>query len=254
MADPRGANPKPTKNTRMKTYLMLMTVGALPVHAAVVSWNKDAYGTIPESATDTAGVLAASWWNNSWPDGDQDTVDLQDDANSPTTIDLSLVEPSVYQIQNSDPGLDGDGSHNKRLLNGYMNAGTGQGGGVSSIGISQIPYASYDIYVYFSSDVAGREGSISDGLTTYFFSTAGPSSIAGADAVFLQALDTVDDATDPAANYAVFRNLSGASQTVTADIPGFGGIAGIQIAEVPEPSVALLGGLGALSLLRRRRR
>ena len=79
--------------------------------------------------------------------------------------------------------------------------------------MSQIPYSVYDIYVYFSSDTAGRTGSVSDGSTTYYFSMLGSAAISGANALFTQTTDTLG--TNPGANYAVFAGLSGASQTLT---------------------------------------
>jgi hypothetical protein len=96
--------------------------------------------------------------------------------------------------------------------------------------ISEIPYASYDLYIYFSSDVANRAGTVSlSGGATYYFDTLGKPSISGTNAVFAETTDTTDDADDTDANYAKFTGLSGTSQTVTVTIPAFGGIAGFQI-------------------------
>ena len=111
-------------------------------------------------------------------------------------------------------------------------------GGTTSISLDQIPYSDYDLYVYFSSDVANREGSITDGSSTYYFSTVGGPSIAGANAAFSLGTATsptdpndgdAGDGDDPLANYVVFSDLGGATQLVTSDILNYGGIAGFQV-------------------------
>ena len=156
------------------------------------------------------------------------------------------------------PGQDADGSYNRELLNGYLNSGpAGWNPPIthSNVVISQIPYAAYNIIVYFSADTAGREGDVTDGGTTYSFNTIGASSVSGSNAILTQTTDTSATYTT-SANYAVFSNLSGASRTITVqmrDNDEWGGIAGFQIVQVPEPSAALLGGLGMMALFRRRR-
>ncbi len=238
----------------MKPVILISLATAATAHAAVISWNYDRFGTVEGTAV--AGVVPAANWNNTWPA--DPTTDLIDDSGSTTTLDISYTSFNTWSIQGSDPGLDGDGSSNKRLLNGYLNAGPAEWGPpvtASSVAISQIPYASYDIIVYFSSDGAGREGQVAVGAAAYYFSTLGAPSIAGADATLIQTTST-SDSNHPGANYAIFSGLSGDSQTIIVqmrDNDEWGGIAGFQVVQVPEPSAALLGGLGLLGLLLRRR-
>jgi|GEM_PF-754568 len=210
--------------------LALLTGVALG--ANTVSWNLDNNSTIggdgagdEPPTTEEAGLVRVGGWTNSWPSNI--TTDLRDDTGLLTTVDISYSSSAgSYPIQVSHPGQDSDGSWNKELLNGYLNSGGGEN---SSVTFSQIPYTSYDVYVYFSSDVADREGSVTDGTSTFYFRTIGADSIAGADAVLTQATDTTDDVQDEPANYAVFTGIEGASVTVTVDIPDFGGIAAVQI-------------------------
>ena len=220
----------------MKMHIALGLAMTLSARASSIGWNLDQFGTVSA----TAGVVSAANWNNTVPGGGSPWVnkivnDLNDDTGTPSTLDISYGSWGGWRIQASQPGADVDGSNNKALLNGYLNAGpAGWNPSVtsSSVAISQIPYANYDIIVYFSSDVAGREGSVTDGTTTYYFNSTGPASIAGSNAAFAQATDTTTAGYSTGANYAVFSGLSGAARTITVqmrDNDEWGGIAGFQV-------------------------
>lgn len=196
----------------------------------IVSWNYDRYGTIP-GGTARAGVEAATNWNNSWPDNP--TVNLRDQSGAPTTVDIVYNSYGNYGIQGSHPGVDANGSYNRELLNGYLNSGNSNVPTNSAIAITQIPFSYYDIYVYFSSDVAGRTGTVTDGRTQFSFSTIGAPSISGGNAVLTQTADT--GSNFPAANYAIFAGLSGNSQNLQCNVPLYGGIAGFQIVPRLDP-------------------
>jgi len=234
----------------------VLLTASFTLQAQIISWNLDDNGTL--GGANVAGVAAAANWNNSWPANP--TVNLVDNSGAATTLDLAYGSLNTWHIQGSHPGVDTDGSYNKELLNGYLNSGPAAWGPSitnSYVSVSQIPYSVYDIYVYFSSDTAGRHGRVSDGFTTYYFSTLGAASISGANALFTQTTDILG--VNPGANYAVFAGLSGASQTLTLNMLSgndqWGGIAGFQVVAVPEPStlaLAALGGLG-LALFRRRK-
>lgn len=234
--------------------LALGLVVAVSASASVVSWNFDNNGTVTGS-THFAGVVSVANWNNSWPSNP--TTNLIDDAGAATTLDISYSSFGNYRIQASHPGVDGDGTYNSELLNGYLNSGSTQTPATSSVSLSQISYASYDLIVYFSSDVAGRTGTVTDGTTTYDFSTIGLTSVSGTNAILTQTTST--GGSNPLANYAIFSGLTGTTKTITVNIPNFGGIAGFQLVEaaaIPEPSttVALFGGAAVLAALITRRR
>ena len=225
--------------------------------ASVVSWNYDRNGTV--SGANVAGVVPVANWNNSWPSNP--TTNLVDDSGAATTVDISYQSFNTWSIVGSHPGVDLDGTYNRELLNGYLNsgpAGWNPPTTSSSVSFSQIGYSQYDIIVYFSADVAGREGSVTDGSTTYFFNTIGPASVSGTSAILVGTTDTAGTYAT-SANYAVFHGLGGASQTITVqmrDNDEWGGIAGFQLVAIPEPSsaAALCGAAGLLAALARRRR
>lgn len=228
---------------------------AAPAFSAVVSWNQDANGTV--SGANVAGLVPVSNWNNSWPSNP--TTDLIDDSGAATTLDIAIASFNTWSVVGSHPGQDADTTYNKELLNGYLNAGPAVWNPpiiYSEVAISEIPYASYDIIVYFSSDVAGREGDVTDGTTTYSFNSVGPPSVNGANALFAQTTDTGGSYLT-AANYAVFSGLSGASQTIKVQMlenDEWAGIAGFQVVAVPEPAslgLLCLSSLFAVALRRR---
>jgi hypothetical protein len=234
--------------------------------AAVVSFNIDIAGTIggdgainasgQSPAEAIAGVVPVGNWTGTWNGSFQNfgPTNLIDSNGNPTTLDITGVGFGDYAISFSHPGQDADGTWNKELINGYMNAGASVNPPVSTFTLSEIPYAAYDIIAYFTSDAAGRTGTVTDGTTTYDFTTIGAPSTAGPNALLVQTSSTTG--LNPTANYAVFSGLSGTSQVITANIPSFGGLAGIQVVQaIPEPSgLAVLGLVGGVIALRHRAR
>src|SRR5690606_15229726 len=100
-------------------------------------------------------------------------------------------------------GADANGTYNKALFDGYYNDNDG-----STLTLGNIPFAEYHIYVYFSSDTDGRTGTISDGATTFSYSTIVRSQIDNDPSItFIQTSDT--GSGNPGANYAVFSSLAG---------------------------------------------
>jgi hypothetical protein len=232
---------------------VILTIAATSVKAQIVSWNFDGYGTI-NGGSQYAGVVSAANWNDTYLiDGNSGNPEnnLIDNSGNATTVGASFTDNSQYgyAIQFSTPAQDADGTYNKYLLNGYLNNGNG---GSVAISLSSIPYSSYNIVVYLSSDTAGRLGTVNVGGTTYDFSTMGPAEISGANASLIQSTDI--SGADPSADYAIFSGLTGASQTITTTIPAYGGIAGFQIVATPEPgtlALAAMGGIGILAFGRR---
>jgi hypothetical protein len=189
--------------------------------AQIISWNENNSASIP--STGIAGVVSSNW-NNSTTG-----IFLNDNNGAATAASFSISGSwGAWGIGASGYGSpDADGTYNRTLLGGYANTSSGVGPEVFSI--SGIPYTNYNIVVYFSSDTAGRTGTISSANAgiTFDFTTIGPSSVSGANAILTQTTDS--SGGNPQANYAIFSNLHASSETLTLNVPDGGGIAGFQI-------------------------
>jgi hypothetical protein len=247
-----------------KTLAMAGFIGvaAATTQAQSVSWSYDAWGFtlapgnnggLPVPNT-TAGVVPAVNWNDGYNEGQAGSTsatvnNLWDSSGNNSGASITWSCNDRWQIQQAHTGIDADGTYNREMLNGYIDSGSPSS---STIAISAIPYSSYDIIVYFSSDAAGRAGTMNVGSTTYDFSTEGAAATSGANALLAQTTDTTG--ANPTADYAIFTGLSGTSQTITSLVAGGGGIAGFQIVAAPEPSsmaLAIMGGFGVLLMKRR---
>ena len=216
-----GGVESPDSNIRSEMVILSQNL------ARVVSWNLNAYSDSPTGASPTAGVspVGVPYWNDTWIDGNDGSSmsDLRDNTGEATMVDISWSSVNTWYINGSHLGTDTDGTYNREMLNGYLN------GTSTSVTLSQIPYNTYDLYVYFSSDVAGRTGSVTDGSRIYYFNTLGAVSVASGNAALVQATNTTTAGYSEACNYACFPGLTGTEQTVSCSIPSWGGIAAVQL-------------------------
>ncbi|HLP77107.1 MAG TPA: PEP-CTERM sorting domain-containing protein [Candidatus Paceibacterota bacterium] len=228
-----------------KTILLaaLVTASSLAANAQnVISWAYNNGQSIP--ANGTAGVVSAINWNLT---GDTGSLSLSLNNSTASGTTLSLAGGFGAWGIGGVSAPDADGTYNKAIFDGYYNS-LG-----STLTLGNIPFANYSIYVYFSSDVDGRTGTVSDGTTTYSFTTMAVGATAANNAAFTRTTDT--GTGNPSADYAIFENLSGSSKTFTIANTSDGmGFAGIQIVGVPEPSTMALAGLSVLGLAISRRR
>ena len=250
----------------------VLASASLTLQAQVISWSFDQYGfananggsgaPVPNTS---AGVVNAYNWNDSWSEnysayasGTPITVNnLFDNSGTATTLSLSYNSYNGYYVQNSHPAQDADGSYNRQMLNGFLNAGPATWSPPvtqDSISLANIPYAQYNIYVYVSDDTAGRLANVSDGSLTYDLATMGITAVSGANASLVQSTDTTG--ANPTADYVEFTGLSGSSQNITV-APGdtspsdaaWVGLSAFQIVAVPEPGTFALTGVGSLGIL-----
>jgi hypothetical protein len=238
----------------MKPNLKLLAalaslVLAQSLSAQVISWSFNAWGFdnaagnnggLPVPNT-TAGVVPATNWNDvwnengtTWPSPAVTVNNLWDIAGLNSGASLTYHANGIWRIAAYHVGPDADGTYNRELLNGYLDSASPS---ASSVAISSIPYPAYSIIVYLSSDTAGRVGTVSVGGASYHFSTMGSGATSGASAVFQRTSDT--NSANPGANYAIFTNLGGSTQTITTLVAGGGGIAGFQIVSNAETAVSI---------------
>lgn len=239
----------------VSTFLVALAIGA---QAQSISYNYDSNGTVgnPDGSyngVNYAGAYSTVGWINDW--STYPTANLMDNTGAATTLSLSSFNNSGMWNLGSHPGQDANGTYNNELLNGYIN---GTGAGNTGFTLSQIPYSTYDIYVYFMSDDGTRVGTVTDGASTYYFGADPGSVVSGGNAVLTQATATDNSGFNTQANYAVFSGLTGASQTISTEFfsadgvtANYGGITGWQVvaAPVPEPGSFALAGFGGLAML-----
>ena len=207
-------------------------------------------------STDSAGVVPQTNWTNA--SGAAGTLnDLIDDSGVATTADVTWVSALTWSWERSerDVPANGDGT----MFNGYLDT-TGNDGS-TTVTITQIPYAVYDLYVYIDGENFNARparfnvspaGSPDTGTSIFVNDTA------NWNGTFVEATATALPGTD-GANYVLFSDLSMSDIVVFAEAETFRAVVnGVQIVSViPEPSTLVLAGLGFIALIgiaRRRRR
>ncbi len=219
---------------------LLLTAAAITAQAATISVNFHALDGASDGieSAQVAGLTgyAASNWNNTDP-ASGTVNDLTDSDGLTTTADItwssggSWGDGSANATVGTDPNAD--------LARGYLDDGAP---GIS-ISITDIPFADYDVVVYFSTDT---EGGIYRPVTINgsSFSSTGTKSQWGTNPTW--------DAT----NTAVATGQSGdlTLTGLTRNGANRGSIAGIQVVQIPEPSSTALLGLAGLGLILRRRK
>lgn len=150
---------------------------------------------------------------------------IVDSAGNTTSVTTSYTMANTWSANNEKITPYG------YLCAGYIDTSAGTPNAV--INLSNIPYASYDVYVYFGNNSnTPTTGAITDGATTYSFSTI-PKSPTTPNS-FVRTTDTASG--NPSANYALFTDKSGPNCTITYQRGSYnGGIFAIQIVRTSTP-------------------
>jgi hypothetical protein len=196
---------------------------------------------------DVAGVVPEDNYNNATGITGTD-ITLNSDMGTPTGAELTYSAASAWSAGTFDTGTDA----NSRMFYGYADADSS--GPQSTFELSGVTYATYDVYIYISSDHPndGRSDTITDGSTTISNITVNSYDPNPSDNPhgFIQAVNN-----NTSGNYEMFSETSSTVTFTVGRFNGFG-IAGMQIVDTaaPEPATLSMLGVAAAGLLLRRRK
>ena len=217
--------------------------------AAVISINSGANGAI--GLADSAGAVSVANWNDVFG-VNASANDLLDSLGATTTLDVAFTGGGNTFNNN---GID---NPNQRLLSGFLD-------GTATAVISQIPYLTYDVYVYYNGFAGTNTQSWTatdvDSASTLFSYRGTQNSFDvynSGSAHVSSSYATSGEALNNPGTYVLFSGMNGATLTIARSSGSNEiGISGIQIVDttiIPEPSTVLAFGLGAgIFALRRRR-
>jgi hypothetical protein len=242
-----------TNNKRQVAGILVasaMILGSAVAQAQMqtISLNFKQYAAVaPNDVLDGYGVVSANNWINLQTS--MTGTDLITSSGALSTVDLSGSSPGGYNTWNTGtlnytPMRSGAGTYGTTYATG------------PSMTLSQLngTFSSYDLIVYVAG-YAGKQGQITDGTTTFYYTVPNPFSTSLTLSTDIDKSNGVDVGT-----YVRFSGLSADTVTISlCSVLGNGvGIGGFQIvgaAAVPEPSsaVTLLLGAGVFAVIRRRR-
>ncbi|NLX06469.1 MAG: PEP-CTERM sorting domain-containing protein [Phycisphaerae bacterium] len=217
--------------------------GVISMNIVTVSENFLSPELVPGNSF-TAGVVPAAKWNDSTtPSGAW--MGMHDDAGTWNGAEFTMYYTTNYTPQSPWPGYSAAMANeaDNKLLSGHV---YNQSGTDTLAQFRYIPYAAYDVYIYYNSAAVTNnyQTFAIDGTS---FSAVGSELTMGADSAFVLSDGTND------ANYVKFSNVNLAEFTLRASSTGssYSYFNGFQIVEVPEPMTIGLLAFGGL-LLRRR--
>ena len=245
--------------------IFLAGPGGPAARAGIISINFE--GGTPTVAptsmapSDVAGVVPGGFWNNA-PGSNGQLLGLTEDAGGVAAATGASVN---YMADNTNAtGIDPTSSPNARLMKGYLDTGTSspENPSTTTITVSGIPFATYDVYVYTDGDNSSDRVETRAGL--YTLNGGAP-------------METFDPAGQDFSgtfilgqNYTVFQGVTGdsfvlqatpdtsvGSSAPRAPVNGIQIVAPADTTVVPEPAtlgLAALGGVGLLGFAWRARR
>jgi len=254
-----------------QSLLVLISSGMfsslLPAAVITVNFTDGGSGAGAASASNTAGVVPGAYIqtvaDNATAKSGTVASNLKDNSNTSTGVAISASgwTTGTYYSGSSGYNIPSGTTQSDKMMENYTQT---TGGTITLTGLSAwltaTGFTGYDVYYYSEKAYRGEAaGSIAIGSEKYFLDNGG--SGASAAGPFILGTDTTLAAAVTnrnIANYVKFSGVTGDTFTINvAQDGGYGNLSvnGIQIVGVlvPEPSVALLGGLGFLALLRRRR-
>jgi hypothetical protein len=154
------------------------------------------------------GVVLRRWWAQYSGFPNTSDTNLIDDTGVATTLDLV----TALMSGNTTTRATGSGD----LFNMYTRGITISNTPGSTIDFSQIPYTTYDVYIYFcegTASVSGETFSVSDGTTTYYYQNQGSDNFNGGTLAAVTSTSAGSPSTT--GNYIKFTGLTAAAITIT---------------------------------------
>jgi hypothetical protein len=204
----------------------------------------------------SAGFVPGIGWNNSGPGvGTQSSpvTLLEKSGATPSYIQGTWASGNTWALRVETGNPDTAKGPDMRLLHGYVESRAATGATVS---ITNIPYVSYDVYVYVVGGNANTVGSVSlnrEGTPTYFYrlqqnDATIPSPAHTAENPFFRHFVIAESTTRavaltaPQANFARFTGITGDQLTVSVIDSvlnsNSGGIAAVQVVDTSPPGAA----------------
>lgn len=179
------------------------------------------------SATDVAGVIPQTNWNNA-PGASGSLAVLNNDGGTASGATLSWATDEQW----SEGGTPADA--NGTLLNGWISANNNSAPD-ATVNVTNIPYAVYDLYVYMNHDRGSEDVDLTGPFGTFRIHENDPNITAAVS--FVKQAATADGDPSQQGNYARFANLTDSNLRLTLAPAGpqgtadRGAITGIQIVE-----------------------
>jgi hypothetical protein len=247
-----------SSHNTMKQKIMNLAAAAAITGAASaasigVSFGGDNNGGTANGATafldpaDTAGVVSQANWTNA-PGISGSAVDVLNGSGAASSLDVSWGSGESWNWNSATNTSEGE------LVNGWLSTNTI--GEATTLDVTEIPYATYDLYLYSGHD-RDSTGSGSVYTLTEANSAFAPTTlIENVDPAALAADPfTYVNGTDGTGNYALWSGLTASELNISmTSTTNRMALSGFQIVAVPEPSSTILLSLSGLALFFRRRK
>lgn len=196
-----------------------------------IGWNMVGVGGTSLGFDSIAGApgFTQSEWNNhpsaGQAPGTVPLSDLFDDTNTVTTADVvSWTQTANNSWQHSQTA-----NPDEILLNDFANT-------EASIGFAEIPYATYDVVVYYGNNEGPTTSTLTVGTQVRTITAGNTAQSSHRNVGYVEGTDL--NTGDPT-NYTVFTGLSGASLTVAMTGAGNNGLSAIQIIDAGGSAIVI---------------
>jgi hypothetical protein len=182
--------------------------GSVPTYGDAVSIDLGSGATVGTVATIGAIDGGRAGWRQHSGAPDFTATNILDNTGAATTLDLTADFSANSTARDTD---DTTATWDMFNRGGGVLSGSG-----TTLAFSQIPYAKYDVVLYFSSVFVSATMNVSDGTTTYYTLGNDAGNWTGNSSTFARAEALTGGAADDNGNYMHWEGLTSASLTLTA--------------------------------------